>query len=45
VYDTTSVDAAVASINAVVQDAMDQAVPSGLIAKSKFLTLGKNPTF
>jgi hypothetical protein len=37
VYDTTSVDAAVASLNAVVQDAMEQAIPRGIIkSKSEF---------
>jgi hypothetical protein len=36
VYDTNSVDAAVASRNAVVQDAMEQAIPRGFITKSIF---------
>jgi hypothetical protein len=37
VYDTTSVDAAVASLNAVVQDAMEQVIPRAIIkSKSKF---------
>jgi hypothetical protein len=36
VYDTNSVDAAVASLNAVVQDAMEQAIPRGYSKKSKF---------
>jgi hypothetical protein len=36
VYDTTSGEAAVASRN-VVKDVMDQEIPRGLIAKSKFL--------
>jgi hypothetical protein len=36
VYDTNSVDAAVASLNAVVQDAMEQAIPRVYIKKSKF---------
>jgi hypothetical protein len=36
VYCTSSVDAAVASLSAVVLDAMDQAIPCGYITKSKF---------
>jgi hypothetical protein len=36
-YDITSVDAAVASLNDVVKDALDVAILRGLIAKSKFL--------
>jgi hypothetical protein len=36
VYGASSVDSAVASLSAAVQDAMDQAVPRGYVAKSKF---------
>jgi hypothetical protein len=36
VYDMNAVDAAVASLNAIVQDAMQQAIPRGFITKSKY---------
>jgi hypothetical protein len=36
VYNSTSVDDAVASLNAIVQDAMEQTIPRGFITKSKF---------
>jgi hypothetical protein len=36
VYDTSSVDAAVTSLTAVIQDAMQEAVPCGFFSKSKF---------
>jgi hypothetical protein len=36
VYDTSSADAAAASLSAVVQDAMEQAIPRGFVTKSKF---------
>jgi hypothetical protein len=35
-YETTSVDTAVASLNAVVRGAMEQAIPRGYSCKSKF---------
>jgi hypothetical protein len=35
-YDINSVDAAVASLSAIVQDAMEQTIPRGFITKSKF---------
>jgi hypothetical protein len=36
VYETTSVDVAVASLNAAVSGAMEQAIPRGYSSKSKF---------
>jgi hypothetical protein len=36
VYETSSVDVAVQSLNAAVQDAMEQAIPRGYSCKSKF---------
>jgi hypothetical protein len=36
VYDTSSVDAAAASLIAAVQDALEQAIPRGFTTKSKF---------
>jgi hypothetical protein len=36
VYETTSVDTAVASLNAAVRGAMEQAIPRGYSRKSKF---------
>jgi hypothetical protein len=36
VYDTSSVDDAVASLNAIVQDAMEQVIPCGYTLESKF---------
>jgi hypothetical protein len=36
VYETTSVDVAVASLNAAVSGAMEQAIPRGYSCKSKF---------
>jgi hypothetical protein len=36
VYDTSSVDVAVQSLNAAVPDAMEQAIPRGYSCKSKF---------
>jgi hypothetical protein len=37
VYETSSVDVAVQSLNAAVQDAMEQAIPHGYSCQSKFL--------
>jgi hypothetical protein len=36
VCNSTSVDDAVASLNSIVQDAMEQAIPRGVTKKSKF---------
>jgi hypothetical protein len=36
VYETTSVDVAVASLNVAVRGAMEQAIPRGYSCKSKF---------
>jgi hypothetical protein len=39
VYGTTSVDGAVTTLSAVVQDNMRQAIPSGSVTKSEFPNL------
>jgi hypothetical protein len=36
VYETASVDVSVASLNAAVRDAMEQAIPQGYTRNSKF---------